>query len=358
MPLSSTLPIHGPRHQVVRIGSRSLVLSFWTLQLGGWLFYGSVPCVLWLARLVDTGPALGFALLRPATGLLFSTLIRPLCRKLSRRACHPFVFLAGAALASLGLATADYGLSTWILWKAGWIAGPSVESHLAAGVFMLRWISLGIWIVLYFGIKQGQHSAVVDQANRESELALLQAQIQPHFLFNALNSIIAEAKDADKVRFLTHSLAEYLRFSLRQKRFLYPFGEEVYALQSYIGIQRIRFRDKLDCRFDVDPQALEHMVPSSVLQPLLENALKYGQRTSSFPLRILISASMSEAHNLLIRVENSGQWVEPNPASAGTGVTNLRRRLELIYDGDATLSLDYNEGNVVASMSLPPQKST
>lgn len=223
---------------------------------------------------------------------------------------------------------------------------------------MLRWISLGIWIVLYFGIKQGQHSAVVDQANRESELALLQAQIQPHFLFNALNSIIAEAKDADKVRFLTHSLAEYLRFSLRQKRFLYPFGEEVYALQGYIGIQRIRFRDKLDCSFDVDPQALEHMVPSSVLQPLLENALKYGQRTSSFPLRILISASMSEEHNLLIRVENSGQWVEPDPASAGTGLSNLRRRLELIYDGNATLSLDSKEGTVVAVMSLPPHKST
>jgi len=357
MPLSSTLPIHGPRHQVLHIGSKTLRLSFWPLQLGGWILYGSIPLVLWLAGLVKTGPSLGYAFLRPATGLLLSTMIRPSCRKLSAKPCHPFAFIIGAGLASFGLAVVDYAASSWVLNTAGWIPATYADSNMMVGVFLLRWISLGIWIVLYFGIKQGQTIAIVDQANREAELSLLQAQVQPHFLFNALNSIIAEAKDAEKVRFLTHSLAEYLRFSLRQKRFLYPLGEEIQALKNYIGIQRVRFGGRLECLFEVEPDAMEYLVPSSVLQPLLENALKYGQRTSPSPLRILLAASVAGDNRLVIRVENSGQWVPPEPSSSQTGLVNLRRRLELTYGDRAGLSLDSKEGKVVACISIAGQKS-
>ncbi len=357
MPLSSTLPIHGPRHQVIHIGSKTLRLSFWTLQLGGWLFYGSIPLILWLAGLVKAGPALGFAVLRPVTGLVLSAMIRPLCRRISSKPCHPFAFVTGVGSASFALAALDYAASYGVLSVAGWIPGAEIDSNLKVGVFLLRWISLGIWIVLYFGIKQGQTIALADQANREAELSLLQAQVQPHFLFNALNSIIAEAKDTDKVRFLTHSLAEYLRFSLRQKRFLYPFGEEVQALKSYVAIQRVRFGDKLECRFEVQPDAMEHLVPSSLVQPLLENALKYGQRTSPPPLRILLAASVTPDHRLVVRVENTGQWVNPEPSSTQTGLSNLRRRLELIYGGRASLSLDSKEGTVVACISLSSPKS-
>lgn len=356
MPLSSTLPIHGVRHQVIHIGSKTLRLSFWSLQLGGWLFYGSIPLFLWFAGLVKAGPALGFAMLRPATGLLLSSMIRPMCRRIASKPSHPFAFVAGVGAASFALASLDYAASYWLMNASGWAPAADMESNLKIGVFMLRWISMGIWIVLYFGIKQGQTIALADQANREAELSLLQAQVQPHFLFNALNSIIAEAKDADKVRFLTHSLAEYLRFSLRQKRFLYPLGEEVHALKSYVGIQRVRFGDKLECRFEFQPDALEHLVPSSVVQPLLENALKYGQRTSPPPLRILLAASVTDDNRLLIKVENSGSWVNPEPSSTQTGLSNLRRRLELIYGARACLSLDSKEGTVVACLSLATQK--
>lgn len=353
MPLSFSLPIHGTREQIVRVGSRSFRLSFWPLQLGGWLLYGCVASILVLTRFLEPSTALWFALLRPATGLFFSTLIRPICRKLAGHECHPIAFIAGAGLASLVLATVDYGVSEWILLRAGLISSPIENSTMAIGVFLLRWISMGAWIALYFGLKQGQFSAIVDQANRESELFLLQAQVHPHFLFNALNSIMAEANEPEKVRFLTLSLAQYLRFSLRQKRFLYPFGEEVHALKGYVGIQQIRFMDKLECRFEIGPGALEHMVPSSVAQPLLENALKYGYQTSPTPLRILFSASVSKENLLVVCIQNSGHWVPPEPSSSGTGLANLRRRLELIYGSRAKFSIDSIEGAMVASITLP-----
>jgi len=265
------------------------------------------------------------------------------------------IFVTGAALASLALAAMEYAVSAWILWKAGVIGGFVPPLELAVGVFSIRWVSMGVWIVLYFGIKQGQWSAVVDQANRESELSLLQSQVQSHFLFNALNSIIAEAKDPEKVRFLTHSLAEYLRFSLKQRRLLNSFWEEIHALKNYISIQRIRFGEKLDCRFEVETEALEYLVPASIVQPLLENALKYGLRTSAVPLRILVAASVSES-GLTVRVENSGQWVPPDAAAGGTGLSNLRRRLELIYGGKAEVALDLKAAEVAVRVSLPARR--
>ncbi len=357
MPLSASLPIQGPRRESVRIGSLSLDLSFWKLQIGGWLLYAMIPLLLWMTQLVGGGPVLAFAMSRPLTGFLLSTAIRPWCRRLSKRPCPPVVFVTGSALASLGLAMVDYALSAWGLWMAGVIPEFFVASELVVGVFLIRWISMGVWIVLYFGIKQGQWSAVVDQANRESELSLLQAQVHPHFLFNALNSIIAEAKDPEKVRYLTHSLADYLRFSLKQRRLLNSFWEEIHALQSYISIQRIRFGEKLDCRFEVDSEALEHLVPTSIVQPLLENALKYGMRTSPSPLRILVEASVSEGQRLTVSIKNSGQWVPPDATSPGTGLPNLKRRLELIYGGQAEMSVDSKEGAVVVRLSLPAGRS-
>ena len=183
---------------------------------------------------------------------------------------------------------------------------------------------------------------------------LLRSQIEPHFLFNALNSILAEARDPEKVRLLTHSLAEYLRFSLQHQGALPPLCAELGALEHYLRVQKIRFEDGLEYVFEVSPEASAFQVPPGLIQPLLENALKFGQRTSPIPLRLWITAAVDDAGRLLMSVENTGTWVDPDAArSLSTGIQNLRRRLALIYGAEANFSLGSNGERVFAKVSVP-----
>jgi LytS/YehU family sensor histidine kinase len=153
---------------------------------------------------------------------------------------------------------------------------------------------------------------------------------------------------------LTHSLAEHLRFSLKQQNLVHELSEELRALEHYLCVQKVRFEEKLDYVFEIAPQAAETRVPAALIQPLLENALKFGQLTSPDGLRVRIAARVEAAGRLIVEVENSGSWVEPDPsASPSTGIPNLRRRLDLIYGEAAHLSLERNETGVVARTFIP-----
>lgn len=117
---------------------------------------------------------------------------------------------------------------------------------------------------------------------------MLRARINPYFLFNARNAILAEAAKPQRVIAITHSLADYLRFSLAQTSGLHPLGDEVDALESYLRVEQIRFEERLEYGFSVDEAARCQVVPGALVQPLLENAVKYGPRTSQWPLRLAI----------------------------------------------------------------------
>jgi hypothetical protein len=354
MPLSASLSLYGSREQVLRIGPWKLPLSFWPLQIGGWFLYLMVPAFLWLSGRLENQGVLWLATIRPFFGILTTTAIRPLCRRFSARRCNPLYFILWTSLAALGVATVDYVVSFWLGLATGNLHGGAWSSTLSAGLLLMRWISVAIWILLYFTIKQSQRSAALDLTNRESEIMLLRSQIEPHFLFNALNSILAEARDPEKVRLLTHSLAEYLRFSLKHQGTLPPLAEELHALEHYLSVQKVRFEDSLEYVFEISPEASAHPAPPALIQPLLENALKFGQRTSPVPLRLRITATVEDAGRLCVSVENTGAWVEPDAAtSPSTGILNLRRRLELIYGDEACFSIGQSEGRVLASVSIP-----
>jgi hypothetical protein len=358
MPLCAQLTPPGTREQVFRVGPWKLALSFWPLQIGGWLIYSLVPCFLWLNDRFASREVLWLAMIRPAFGILTTTAIRPFCRRLSARRYNLVHFILWASLAALAVAALDYALSLWLGVATGNLPSREWDPTLSAGLFLMRWISVGIWILLYFTIKEGQRGAALDQTNREAEIMLLRSQIEPHFLFNALNSILAEAADPEKVRLLTHSLAEYLRFSLKHQGTLPPLGEELRALENYLAVQKVRFEDKLEYVFEVSPEASACPVPPALIQPLLENALKFGMLTSSVPLRLRITAAVEEGGHLCVSVENTGAWVDPDTAkSLSTGILNLRKRLELIYGDAARFSLEPVAGLVFARISIPAGRS-
>lgn len=148
-------------------------------------------------------------------------------------------------------------------------------------------------------------------------------------------------------------LSEHLRYSLAQSKPLERLGRELDALESYLELQRARFAEQLDCYIEVSPAASRVLVPPMLVQPLLENAFKFGPRSSGMPLRVAVNASVRDG-GLVIDVTNSGRWVPPGgEGSTGTGLANLRRRLFLLLGESATLEIVEHPDTVAAQLRLP-----
>lgn len=238
-------------------------------------------------------------------------------------------------------------------------AEPSAKLGLAARL-VINTATLAIWSALYFGIqliREGQlhelRTVEAESLASRNELKLLQAQISPHFLFNALNTILACKHDPDAIEAVTHSLANYLRFLLRQSESLEPLGREIDALEEYLTIQSYRFGDRLSCRIDCDADIRKIPVLPVMIQPLVENALKYGAANGNNALEVRIRA-WREADRLFVEVANTGRWALANSAvSTGTGLNALRRRLLLHGGPAATLTTGESDGWVRALLTIP-----
>jgi LytS/YehU family sensor histidine kinase len=236
-------------------------------------------------------------------------------------------------------------------------------TNVMLGGFFMDLFFFALWVGFYFAGSLFFDAAELSRRQQKSELALLRYQMQPHFLFNALTAVMAVSGDKGKVEELTQSLADYLRFSLNKRNDDYaPLGEELEALENYLHVEKIRFAEKLEYRIDANHEARASTVPSHLVQPLLENAIKYGQQTSPLPLSIRIQAHRN-GERLHLTVENTGSWVEPSASSrdqgmgtimgVGMGISNLRRRLQLLTGNRASLTHENLPQQVRAKVTLP-----
>ena len=297
---------------------------------------------------------------RPINGFLITTAVSPVCQRLYQRRVKLFPLVAMMVSFSLVVSF----LELLVMIQLGQALGiyPSTQSLTAIFPILLtvRFWSLLLWFMLYFGLKSQQESAQLKVEFQQSEINLLRSNVDPHFLFNALSTIMAIRKNEEKVALVTQELADYLRFSLSQHRekkssFLHPLGEELGALKNYLAVEKVRFGESLEWQYDIGEGAGNFPVPSALVQPLLENAIKYGQRSSPKPLIIRITARI-EKRKLSLCVENTGSWetaVQPSE-SIGSGIANLERRLELLYRGSAKLSYETSNGVVRAHLLIPP----
>jgi two-component system, LytTR family, sensor kinase len=161
--------------------------------------------------------------------------------------------------------------------------------------------------------------------------------MNPHFLFNALNAVAASKDDPEAVENVTRDLADYLRFTLGEARTFEPLSRELQALEKYLAVQQARFGENLVCRVACDRAAHSVLVPPMLIQPILENALHYGSKTSSMPLKVEVTAKLTDGW-LEVVVANSGRWLPPDKTrSTSTGIRSLRKRLAMIIDDDATV---------------------
>ena len=241
-----------------------------------------------------------------------------------------------------------------------WIIRDFVSEIVYAGLPLLG------WSFLYFTTEdwlswndQEQRLIRASALAQTAQLQMLRYQLNPHFLFNALNSIRALIdEDASKAREMITQLSDFLSYSLQPERYPdVPLRTELQALDHYFAIQKKRYEDKLEVSFEIDPDAREVRVLSFLIHPVVENAVKYGMSTSPMPLRIRITARR-EGESLNIRVSNTGRWVTPagnrvDSVGTSTGLENVKKRLENAYPGHHLFRSSSTDGWVNVELHIP-----
>jgi len=190
-------------------------------------------------------------------------------------------------------------------------------------------------------------SARLAQSLTTARLESLQAQIRPHFLFNTLNAlaVLARKGDGAAVDRAIGDLGELMRASFEAAgRHEIPLGEELAFLERYLSLQRIRFPDRLEVTWQVDPETRKALVPALLVQPLVENAIEHGLATARGG-RVRVSARRDgDALALEVSDDGPGFTTTPGPDAQGVGLANTRERLALLHGERATLICDENPG--------------
>lgn len=221
-------------------------------------------------------------------------------------------------------------------------------------------------VEFYLGWRAGQREAAdlkVAKAELESRLLranldALKMQLHPHFLFNALNSITALIRRGDTVlaEEALAQLAELLRRALDHKQDqLVTLERELEFLEHYFAIERIRFQDRLQVSFEIEPACRHALLPSLLLQPLVENAMKHGF-SRQVSARIMRLRVWRAGDQLRLELFNEGPALPaaaPTESASGIGLRNTRARLAMLFDADARLTLANASGGVVADIVLP-----
>jgi two-component system sensor histidine kinase AlgZ len=189
---------------------------------------------------------------------------------------------------------------------------------------------------------------------RQAELEALKAQIQPHFLFNSLNSISAlVGTDPAKAREMCASLADFLRqtLSVGERRGI-PLREEIALAMRYFDVERVRFGDRLSIETDASPEAESCVIPPLLLQPLVENAVVHGIATLPGGGVVRVEAERT-GHRLRILIENPFDPDAPARPRSGLGLKIVRQRLSALYGGDALFAARRLDGRHLAILSIP-----
>jgi LytS/YehU family sensor histidine kinase len=221
-------------------------------------------------------------------------------------------------------------------------------------IWSLMYVALKMWFELIIEKERREKAFLLAQ---QAELKMLRYQLNPHFLFNSLNSIQAlifeNQQMADKM--LTE-LSEFLRYTLSHVNKTYvPFKDELDAVQRYLTIEKIRYEEKLEYSVQFSEEAGRYQVLRFLIQPLIENAVKHGIKTSAIPLKINIKGTVT--HNTLhIEISNTGRLLQTE--NEGTGIPNLKERLENAYENRHSFKMFESDGSVSVQLAIEHQDNS
>lgn len=351
-----------------RLDFREKLPSFWTIQLIGWIVYFVAIYITFLTVAAPENFLNLFLLkgFRALTGFfLTSFVLRIIYRRFGER-------LSIFGLVALVLICALVFGAVWTWIEAVYIYSTNAAfnrtNYLARSprIALDYAMTLSAWSAFYLGIKnwwawqrERENALRAAALAQNAQLEMLRYQLNPHFLFNALNSIRASVdEDARRAQEMITRLSEFLRYSLAptSERKI-PLGEEIEAVKNYLAIEKARFEDKLTIDFAIEAAARDFEVPCFLLNPLVENAVKHGFQTKDAekPLKIIIAAQVA-GRRLTLEVANSGKLV--NDAGNGTkiGLKNVRERLEKLFGGEAKFQLKQDGDFVRAQVEIEEVK--
>jgi sensor histidine kinase YesM len=197
----------------------------------------------------------------------------------------------------------------------------------------------------------------VMQLNREAELFRLREQLQPHFLFNALNSINALiGSSPQQARTMIYQLSDFLRNSLRKEQHsLIPLKDELQTLGLYLDIEKVRFGNRLSASIHSDENCTESLLPPLLLQPLVENAIKFGLYDTTDEIVIQLNASLRN-NELMISIQNPFDAETSSPKKGtGFGLNSVQRRLFLLYGRNDLLKTEISGTVFKTTVTIPQQ---
>ena len=313
--------------------------AFWILQTAGWTGYFILRTLSGFAN--SMGPILivHIAILT-ATGYSLTLLMASLFRRLI--AMKP-VWTLILSLAVVVLASATFSIIE--TWSVSTFLKPDLRPTGVAylGAIILDFALLAAWAALYYGINYfllledeiKQRETLEGQAS-SAQLAMLRYQLNPHFLFNTLNSIstLVLLKQTERANAMLARLSSFLRYTLaNEPTAKVTLAQEVETLKLYLEIEKMRFEDRLRPHFKVQAETIGARLPSLLLQPLIENAIKYAVTPSEDGADIWINATL-EGHAVRLEGADNGHGEEAGLAggpSTGVGLANIRDRLAQAY---------------------------
>ncbi len=243
-----------------------------------------------------------------------------------------------------------------LLAVAGGPVGEDLAPRLLRGWLLFAVVSGGLVATrLARSASLAQERALAAEAHvAAARVDLLRAQLNPHFLFNALNGIVTLiAEDPARAEAMLRALGHLLRRALEPTAATHPLREEVNLLRLYLDLEKMRFEDALEVNIDLGVNTELVSLPTFLLQPLVENAIKHGARGPAQPLRLVVWARRQQ-DRLLIEVRNSGELAPPaSDTQRGLGLANLRARLAALYAGNHGFALLEQDGWVIARLHLP-----
>nr|WP_295661635.1 histidine kinase [Polymorphobacter sp.] len=348
--------------------------AFWLLQGGGWGGYLLVRTLGGLANRMGLTFVLP-TIIVTATGFSLTLLMAAAYRRVITM--RP-IFVWTLTLLILSAASALFStLEVWAhatFYEPGW--KPQGIEFL--GAILLDFSVLGAWSGLYFGInyyllladQSARMVSVSAQAN-SAQLEMLRYQLNPHFLFNTLNSIstLVLLKQTERANAMLSRLSSFLRYSLvGEREGLATVAQETEALKLYLDIERTRFEERLRACFEIEPQAMVARLPSLILQPIIENAVKYAVTPSEDGADIDIDIRVLGTNGnrrLIITVADTGPGIDfaalngeapVTRSGTGVGLPNIRDRLAQAYGDDHRFELEPNlPRGLIVLLDLPFQ---
>jgi sensor histidine kinase YesM len=228
--------------------------------------------------------------------------------------------------------------------------------RIGTGVFIYGIIILSYYLFMSLInlSEKNAREAKLESLVKETELKLLRSQINPHFLFNSLNSISSlTVTDPEKAREMVVKLSEFMRYALSRKdEQPVSFKSELENLRLYLDIEKVRFGDKLTTEEFIDADCLNFKLPVMILQPLYENAVKHGVYESTGSVKLLTRAGFADGY-LEITISNNFEDGPSSKKGTGTGLVNVARRLELFYGNDCSLKIVKKDGVYTVKLLLP-----